>query len=239
MPLHPGREILYHPAIPSDLGDIEYFVRPALLRRDDWDPSGGINLAPELVTVISAVGENDLASYVLEHIQRRENLTFIAGPEQKEYRFSASVDADMKFRVPASLGLSKAPVHSGLRMAACVLVNLDMSGVDHLERTCILFGSMNGQQLVKDPFVSPAQVESINAVPFSISLRKLVPDTAGNQDPPDPIQSFSKIGGRHTFFQNVRFNPPRVKLIVLGLRRAGLAWRHPNMFSSGIHTSID
>ena len=116
-------------------------------------------------------------------------------------------------------------------------MDLDVGGVDHLVRDGLLLARMDVQQLVENTPVCPAQVEPIDAVPFSISLGKLVPDAARDEDPPDPIQSFSKIGRFSAFFHNVRFSFFGVKLIFLGLRRARLAWRQPNRFSCAVNTS--
>lgn len=81
---HPGKEILHYAAVPPDFRDIENLVLPTLLRRDYRNASGRIDLAPELVTVISPVGKDDLTLYILENIQRRQDFMFVSGPEQQE-----------------------------------------------------------------------------------------------------------------------------------------------------------
>ena len=82
-------------------------------------------------------------------------------------------------------------------MAARVLVGLEVCGVGHLELIGFdRFGFGNGsfKQPGEDPALRPPEVETIDAVPFSKALRQLVPDRAGDENPPDAVQSFSKIG---------------------------------------------
>ena len=90
---------------------------------------------------------------------------------------------------------------------------LSLASYDVLLRT--------GNPLVKGemPKVSllrPAQVKAVDAVPFPKAGRELVPLAPGDQDPPDPIESFSKIGRLPALFSNVRSRLGRVKLIFLG-----------------------
>ena len=125
---------------------------------------------------------------------------FVSGPEQQEQSLAVAVHTGVELRIAAALRLPKRPLFSRLRMPAGILMDLDVSGVDHLERAGFLLLRMDRQQLAEDAPARPAQVESIDAVPFSISLGKLVPDASRDEDPPDPVQSFSKIGRMTALF---------------------------------------
>jgi hypothetical protein len=59
-------------------------------------------------------------------------------------------------------------------------------------------------------------MEPVNAVGFPESLRQLIPLGTRDQDPPDAVESFAKIGRLTALFANVRFAFERVKLIFLG-----------------------
>jgi len=92
-------------------------------------------------------------------------------------------------------------------------MDLDVGGVDDFEGPASMPAGMQGEQLGEDALSRPAQVKAVNAVPPSISAGELVPHASGDQDPPDAIQSFSKIGRLAAFFTNVRFALPLLKLI--------------------------
>ena len=79
-------------------------------------------------------------------------------------------------------------------------MDLDVCGVDYLERARFLLFHVDRQEFAENAPASPAQVESINAVPFSVSFGKLIPDASGYKNPPDSVPSFSKIGRRSPTF---------------------------------------
>ena len=95
-------------------------------------------------------------------------------------------------------------------------MNLDEAGVDDLEAVVSVLFGMAGKEIGEDSFLRPAQVKVINTIPFPEVERELVPLAAGDKDPPNTIESFSKIGGFSSLFSNVRSRLGRVKLIFLG-----------------------
>ena len=101
-------------------------------------------------------------------------------------------------------------------MPTGVLVDLDMGCIDDFETVPAVPPHVAFQQRGKDALLRPAQMKAVNAVPLPEARRELVPLAASDQDPPDPIESFSKIGGLAALFANVRSGLGRVKLIFLG-----------------------
>lgn len=101
-------------------------------------------------------------------------------------------------------------------MSTGILMDLDVGRIDHLEHASLAFTNMDAQQLAEDSAVRPAKMKPVDTVPLSISFWKLIPNAAGDENPPDAIQSFSNISRRTALFQNVRFFLPGVKLIFLG-----------------------
>lgn len=89
-------------------------------------------------------------------------------------------------------------------MTAGILVNLDEAGVDDLETIIAVPFGMAGEKRGEDALFRPTQMKAVNAVPLSEAGWKLVPLAAGDENPPDPVESFSKIGGFAALFENVR-----------------------------------
>src|SRR5690606_31479917 len=150
-------------------------------------------------------------------------------------RLALEVDAGVDLGVPASLALSKSPFFRSLPVAASVLMDLDEAGVDDLETVVPVLLGVAGEQRGEDSLLRPAQMKAVNAVPFPAARRELVPLAAGDQNPPDPIECFSKIGRLSALFENVRSRLGRVKLIFRRLKSAsGIA--SARCFMAGLHT---
>ena len=168
------------------------------------------------VVVISPVAQDHDARDVAEKIARGPGLVLVARPQQQRQCLALEVDAGVDLRVPASLALSKSPFFRSLHVAASVLMDLDEAGVDDLETVVPVLLGVAGEQRGEDSLLRPAQMKAVNAVPFPEARRELVPLAAGDQNPPDPIECFSKIGRLSALFVNVRSRLGRVKLIFLG-----------------------
>ncbi len=75
-----------------------------------------------------------------------------------------------------------------------------MSGINDFERAAVPSLREVAKQFVEDSLVGPPEMKPVNAVPFAILLGKLIPHAGGDENPPDAIQSFSKIGRRPASF---------------------------------------
>src|SRR5690606_10591210 len=104
--------------------------------------------------------------------------------------FSRPVDAGVELGVPAALGLSKSPRFRGLRMPAGVLVDLDVGGIDNFEAVLAVPLHMKVQQLGENTALCPTEMEAVDAVGFPEPLRQLIPLAAGDEDPPNAVESF-------------------------------------------------
>ena len=186
-------------------------------------------MAAQRIVVVALVGEHDESPQLSKEFAGGLEFMLVARPQHEREHLAGEIDASVELRVPAALGFAQSPCFRASRMAAGILVNLDMGGVDDFETVRSMLADMKFQQIREDTALRPSQVESVNAVPFAKAPGKLVPLASGDQNPPDSVESFSKIGGFAAFFTNVRFPFAGVKLIFLGSRRARPALRRQDI----------
>jgi hypothetical protein len=85
----------------------------------------------------------------------------------------------VQLRIPATLGISKCPAFRGLRVAAGILMDLDVNGIDRLEWAPVALAGQSSEKLMEASAMGRSQVETLDAVPLAIFPRNLVPDATG------------------------------------------------------------
>jgi hypothetical protein len=220
MTFDPNKEILDQMSVPPEFDQIKHFFLATLAPRNVRHSTSGMDMIPQGIAVIPFVRENDRPPDVADQPGRGFGVMLISRPEHQRKGFSPPVDARAELRVPPALGFPKCPGNSVLRMPARILMDLDVGGVDDFEGPASMPAGMQDEQVGENALPGPAQVEAVDAVPLAIPGGKLIPHASGDQNPPDAIQSFSKIGRLAAFFTNVRFALPLLKLIFLGARKA-------------------
>lgn len=214
------KKVFNSPAVTAEARQIDRLGLPVAFSGDVLESAHGFDVPSKGVVVVSLVGEHDDCAQLSKEFTSGLRFMLITGSEDERQRLAGEIDTGIEFRVSSPLGLAECPCFRASRVATGILMNLDVGGVDDLETIRAMPADVNFEQLCKDIPLRPAQVETIDAIPFAETLRELVPLASSDQNPPDAVESFSNIGGFTAFFTNVRFAFERIKLIFLGSGRA-------------------
>jgi len=192
-------ETLNHIATFSNAIEVGHLGFSILAPWNVWAASTIKNGRPQRIAIIALVSKDHLSCHVTKDSKCCGNVGLIAWHQVKGQRFSFPVGDGGELRVSSSLCLAKALVFRGFMEVTSILMNFDVGGIDHLATIRTNPSNVNLEQLREDSLLGPAKMEAVNRIPFPIPLWQLVPLRTSQQDPPNAIQSFTKIGRLASF----------------------------------------